>query len=239
MDALSQPARMQEPVHVSLWILVGFMVILHGLETAAAAGWVSPLFGWFYMHSAFGFFDPYFDAAMAGEPYPTQVYWSLITHGFLHGSWLHLAMNGAILLAVGHGVCRMAGATVMLVAFFCSVIMGAVTLGLMTETKAVLVGASGGVFGLLGLLLSWRARMMSRMGFSAMPVWRVVLALVVIHLFLIFGFESFGEGGLAGGNVAWQAHLGGFVAGWGLSYIYSPTRIIAKGPPSDPSLRQQ
>ena len=226
MDLINQPARNQEPVHVSLWILVGVMVILHGLESAAAAGWASPIFGWFLMHSAFGFFDPYFDAAMAGDPYPTQLYWSLITHAFLHGSWLHLAMNGAILLAVGHGVCRAAGAMVMLSVFFVSVGMGAVTMGLMAETKAVLVGASGGVFGLLGMLLAWRARMLARMGFSQMPVWRVILGLVAIHLLLIFGFESLSEGGFAGGNVAWQAHLGGFVAGWLMAYVYPPTRLI-------------
>ncbi|MEM1277589.1 MAG: rhomboid family intramembrane serine protease [Pseudomonadota bacterium] len=225
MDALDQQGRLQEPVHSSLWILVGVMVILHALETAAEAGWVSPLFGWFFMHSAFGFFDPYFDAAMEGQPYPAQLYWSFVTHAFLHGSWIHLAMNGAILLAVGHGVSRAAGPMVMLAVFFASVVMGAFTMGLMAETKAVLVGASGGVFGLLGVLLAWRTRMLAQMGYSQSPVWRVVIGLVVIHLFLIFGFESMGGDGFAGGSVAWQAHLGGFVMGWLMAYLYPPTRL--------------
>ncbi|MEM8790029.1 MAG: rhomboid family intramembrane serine protease [Pseudomonadota bacterium] len=230
MNALDQQTDQHTPVHASLWILVGVMVILHALEVAAGAGLVSPLFGWVFMHSAFGFFDPYFDAALAGEPHPQQLYWSLVTHAFLHGSWLHLAMNAAILLAIGHGVCRSAGVTAMLACFFASVIMGAVTMGLMTETKAVLVGASGGVFGLLGMMLAWRARMLSLQGFSQMPVWRVIIALLVIHLILIFGFESLDEGGLAGGSVAWQAHLGGFVTGWVLARVFTPPALrVAPG----------
>lgn len=205
------------PVHPLLWVLAGIMVALHVLEVAAARGYVTTLFSWFYLHSAFGFFDAYFDRALAGESYPTQLYWSFVTHAFLHGGLLHLGMNCAVFLAIGHAITRSAGVRPMLVCFFLSVIFGALLFGLIADTDAVLIGASGGVFGLLGMLTGWREMLLKTYGLSRGPVWRLILGLAAINLIFAFGAD-----GLGGGQLAWEAHLGGFLCGWVLSRVYPP-----------------
>lgn len=205
------------PVHPAIWLVAGIMVVLHLLEMGAARGYVSPLFSWFYLHSAFGFFDSYFDRALAGESYPHQLYWSFITHGFLHGSLIHLAMNCAVFLAIGHGITRMAGIGAMLACFFLSIISGALVFGLMATTDAVLIGASGGVFGQLGMMTAWRERMLRVNGLSRAPIWRLVLGLAAINLIFVIG-----AGSLAGGDMAWQAHLGGFICGWLIAGVFPP-----------------
>ena len=221
MTVFDAPARRREPPHPVLWLLVGVMAALHALEAGAEAGFVAPLFGQAEMRATFGFSDAAFDAALAGRPHPPQLYWSFATHAFLHGGWLHLAMNSAILLAIGHGVCRAAGPWAMLAIFLVSTVAGAATLGLTVETRAVLVGASGGVFGLLGAVLVRRARTLAQRGMSRAPVRRMVIALILAHI-LIFGFETVGGGGFAGGDIAWQSHLGGFVAGWLTAAPFTP-----------------
>ncbi|MEM7237882.1 MAG: rhomboid family intramembrane serine protease [Pseudomonadota bacterium] len=205
------------PVHPVLWVLTGIMVALHLLEMAAARGYVNSLFSWFYLHSAFGFFDAYFDRALAGESYPMQLYWSVVTHGFLHGGLIHLGMNCAVFLAIGHTIARTAGVKPMLVCFFTSVIAGALFFGLIAKTEAVLIGASGGVFGLLGMLTGWREMLLRSYGLSRAPVWRLILGLAAVNLLFAFGTDGFG-----GGQLAWEAHLGGFACGWILSRIYPP-----------------
>jgi membrane associated rhomboid family serine protease len=72
-----------------------------------------------------------------------------------------------------------------------------------------MIGASGAVFGLLGTVLRWRSRPIS--------FWRVLLVLVLLSLPAEF---------LVGGPVAWQAHLGGFLAGWVLGRVFPVRRRI-------------
>lgn len=218
MDILTpggQSAR--TPVHPVLWLIAGLMVLMYLLEEGAARGVLSPIFSWYYLHGMFGFFDTYFDAALLGEPYPDQLYWSVVTYAFLHAGILHLAMNGAVFLAIGHGIVRQAGVVAFLVCFFGSVIAGAVFFGLIATTDAVLIGASGGVFGQLGMIIAWRERILRYFGHSRAPVWRLVAGLVAINV--IF---SVGMTGMGGGQLAWEAHLGGFVFGWIAAQFFHP-----------------
>ncbi|MBY8976678.1 rhomboid family intramembrane serine protease [Rhodobacteraceae bacterium NNCM2] len=218
MDILT-PGRQstRTPVHPVLWLLAGLMVLMHLLEAGAARGYLSPIFSWYYLHDMFGFFDSRFDAALAGQPYPDQLYWSVVTYAFLHAGILHLAMNCSVFLAIGHGIVRHAGIMPLLVCFFGSAIAGAITFGLLANTDAVLIGASGGVFGQLGMLAAWRERLLRHHGLSRAPVWRLVMGLVVINVILAVGM-----GGMGGGQLAWEAHLGGFVAGWVIALFYNP-----------------
>jgi len=78
-------------------------------------------------------------------------YWRLITASFLHGSWLHLALNLLALLVFGRMVELFFGRTRMLVIFVLTCVSGAVVSYLLTPR--ISLGASTGVMGLIGALV--------------------------------------------------------------------------------------
>lgn len=209
----------RQPVHPVLWLLAGLMIAVHLAQMAAVEGWIGRIFLPFSIYDRFGFFTETFNAAMQGAGVPAQFWWSLVSHGFVHGSWLHLGMNTAIFLAIGHGIAQAGGVRVLLIVFFASVVAGAVVHGLISTHAGVLIGASGGVFGQLGMVVNWRAQMLSRQGLSRAPIWRLLLGLVAMNVILAVGFA-----GLGGAQLAWEAHLGGFVAGWLLGLVFQPRR---------------
>ena len=68
-----------------------------------------------------------------------------------------------------------------------------------------MIGASGAVFGLIGLWQAVEYRMRRRSGLPVQPVVMTFLGLVVSNI-LIFVMLS--------GGLAWEAHLGGWIVGW-------------------------
>ena len=88
-------------------------------------------------------------------------WWRVVTAGFLHVNETHLAMNLFGLWVLGRSVERGFGPLPMFVAFFVSSV-GAYTTGLFfmpatAEHPAIALGASAGVFGLVGALGSYAA----------------------------------------------------------------------------------
>jgi rhomboid protease GluP len=83
-------------------------------------------------------------------------YWRLITFGFLHWNLRHLLLNTLLLFLLGPIVERRAGAVALLIIFLsASVASGA---GILIKhqiwpAEGVSLGASGGMFGLLGAAL--------------------------------------------------------------------------------------
>jgi membrane associated rhomboid family serine protease len=78
--------------------------------------------------------------------------WRLVSAAFLHGGWQHLAMNVGALLLAGVIVERALGPARTLGLYVASAV-GASAASLLAH-DAVVAGASGGVFGLVGALLS-------------------------------------------------------------------------------------
>ena len=220
-DTYSRPpvTPRHSPVHPVLWLLVGVMVAIQALMSGAQAGWLPRIFSPVWVYTFGAFWDTKFDMALLGAaPADPQLLWSTVSHAFLHGGWLHLGMNGAVLLGLGHAITQAAGPGRMLAIFLLSAVAGAVVFGLIATVEGPLVGASGAVFGFLGTFVVWRARALRRMGLSLAPVVRLVLGLAAINLFLAIGM---GASGL-GVAVAWEAHLGGFVMGALLGALWSP-----------------
>lgn len=160
-------------------------------------------------------------------PYPPYV-----LHVFVHGGWLHLGMNLLGLLAfstpvarwliVGWG--RTRGAAAFLGVFFLTAIAGAVSESLYvlvsTHSDAVLVGASGGLMGLIGVLLRLGyGRAAYPLPLFSRPVLTGLVPWIVINLII----AAFGAPGF-GGQIAWAAHLGGLFAGLLLAGIIAPKR---------------
>lgn len=138
---------------------------------------------------------------------------TLVTYQFLHAGWLHLAGNLLFLRIFGPRVETTLGAgrwTVLLLA-------GGVAAGLAQawpepSSPLAMVGASGGVSGILGAYLVLHPRDELRLllpGVPGMqlPAWVILLAWFGLQLAYTNWSES-----LPGG-VAFRAHVGGFACG--------------------------
>jgi len=142
--------------------------------------------------------------APAGRLFALQPVTMFVTHAFLHGSLLHMVMNMTILLAIGRFVGDRYGAGAVLPVFLLSAIAGGVVFKLLASPAYPMVGASGAVFGFLGVWIVWDWRRHQRAHRSTGPVLRWVLVLAGLNVVLYYGL---------GGMLAWQAHLGGFLTG--------------------------
>jgi membrane associated rhomboid family serine protease len=157
--------------------------------------------------------------------------WTFVTYALLHGSWLHLGLNAVWLLAFGTPVARRFGTARFLGFFAVTAAAGAVA-HLVTHAgdPAPMVGASAAISGFMaaairfvfqpgGPLDLWSARDEASHAVPAAPLFaalrdpRIVAFLAIwFGLNLMFGVASLPILG-AEQPVAWQAHVGGFLAG--------------------------
>lgn len=201
------------PVHPALWIAAGLMVVPELVFWGVDAGLVSPRYGRLEVYWVFAWWDFDFELAIAGEGIDPRLFWSLITHAFMHGGWLHLLMNGAAFLGLGHAVSQLAGIRATAAIFAVTAAGGALTFSLITDHAGPLVGASGVVFGLIAVLTAWQEQALRRFGHDRSAIWQRILGLILVNVVLDLGM---------GGMLAWEAHLGGFVAGWLMASVFPP-----------------
>jgi membrane associated rhomboid family serine protease len=154
---------------------------------------------------------------------------SFVTHMLVHGDALHLGINSAWLLAFGSIIARRVGSIKFLALFIGSGIAGALTFLVLHPGLAVpVVGASGGISGLMGAVMrflfpainsgqGWMLReaphLIPRMSLQdAFRDYRFLatsIFFVLLNLLAIWGIGSPG----ASGPIAWEAHLGGYFFG--------------------------
>lgn len=129
-----------------------------------------------------------------------------ITYQFLHGGWLHLGINMITLAAFGAPVERLLGPR-RFVLFYLSagVAAGLIHILLFPGSADPVVGASGAISGVFGAVLMLMRYVGSLQ--SLLPV-----AVIWIGLNVFFGLFG-GTPGAGNEQVAWAAHIGGFVYG--------------------------
>ena len=156
----------------------------------------------------------------------------VLTHMFLHGSWMHLLGNMWFLWLFGNNVEDSMG-RLRFVVFYLLCGLTAATAQIITSPDSAIpmVGASGAISGVMGgyLLLYPTVRVYTLLvlGFfitsMALPAW-VMLGYWFLIQF-VSGWVSFG--GEAGG-VAFWAHVGGFVAGVVLVKLFARSDYVAE-----------
>jgi rhomboid family protein len=139
------------------------------------------------------------------------------TYQFLHGGWMHLIINMVSLAAFGAPVERLLGAR-RFVLFYLSagLVAGLVHVVLFPESVDPVIGASGAISGVFGGVLMLMRYVGSLT--SLLPV-----AAIWIGLNIFFGLLG-GTPGAAGEQVAWTAHIGGFVYGLAAIRLFMPRR---------------
>ncbi len=133
---------------------------------------------------------------------------TFVTHAFLHANWTHVLANSYALLLFGLLSERFLGPARVAVVYFLSAIGGAMLFLLLNPASATpLVGASGAISGLFGAAI-----------ISAPPASRRSLMInAVVWLGLNVGMPALAT--QAGGRIAWEAHLGGFLVGLLMGWI--------------------
>lgn len=190
-----------------LWGLVGLMAAIEAVVGLSEAGIIGAS-NWRWPAFAIGaFWQPIFSGGM--EPlYPGQTLLMFVTHAFLHGGFMHMALNGVILLALGKFVAGRIGAARTLLLLFLAAGGGGLAFGLLSASNAPMIGASGAVFGLIGLWQAWDYRMRRSASLPVRPVLVAILGLAVANVVFFV---------MLGGGLAWEAHLGGWLIGFFLA----------------------
>lgn len=159
------------------------------------------------------------------------LWWTPLTHMFMHMSWgqswgwLHIVFNSGALVALGPAIAQRFGRDALggvLFLFFYLVcgLAGAGVFLLLGPDQVLAVGASGAIFGLWGAVARLSGPGEARLAPILAPsVLRQVGSALISNL-VVLG-AAFGYGALSGGGggIAWQAHLGGFVAGFFLIQV--------------------
>ncbi|MEM9059866.1 MAG: rhomboid family intramembrane serine protease [Pseudomonadota bacterium] len=205
-----------------VWALTGVFIAFELAFALANAG-VLPIadLRW-QIYLKLAFFDLYFEGVRDGQAVPWWFWTSFLSYSVIHGGLLHLAMNGVFFVAVGGMVAKVIGATKFLILFAVTAVGGALVFGLLANSQGPMVGASGALFGLIGALKAWEWRYIRLTGASADRFWRTIIALAAMNLLLAVAFP--GEGSLA-----WEAHLGGFLAGFLIAPVLAP-RLAGPSP---------
>lgn len=132
--------------------------------------------------------------------------WRLLTVSLVHASLWHVALNMLALWAIGRSLEPMLGRWRFLALYLLSVLGGSVLVALLAPGTWV-VGASGGVWGLLGAMFVIGRHIGAN----------VTAIAVLLGLNLVITF-------LPGSGISWQAHIGGGLAGALVGFVFARTR---------------
>ena len=131
-------------------------------------------------------------------------WWRLLSAMWLHAHPLHLALNAIFLWRFGDYVERLLGPVVFLIVY---VLAGVVASAVSLQFHGLSVGASGAIFGLVGVLLTvaMTSRGSGGLGEMVAELQPNLISIVVANLFLGFLMQGVDNaahiGGLAGGLV--------------------------------------
>ena len=147
---------------------------------------------------------------------------TLFTSMFMHGGWLHLLGNMLYLWIFGDNVEDRFG-HVKFIVFYLLCGLGATfaQMAFSSGSNVPNLGASGAIAGVLGayIVLFPKGRVNVLMGRGVIPM----PALVVIGFWIVLQFIS-GVGSISNsaetGGVAYMAHIGGFIAGVVLTFLF-------------------
>ncbi len=200
-----------------IW-LIGVLAVLHGLRTLTKAGNASDIvyeYGFVPARYSRAFLESHM--ADPGSIWERAV--PFVSYMGLHNDWTHLAINCLWLLAFGPIVARRFGAA-LFVAFFivCGVAGAVMYLAFNWGSAVPVVGASGAISGLMAAALRMLPGQVPWAIHGEAPLAPVFSRQILIFtavwaaINLLAGVTGLGMGGESG-LVAWQAHLGGFLAG--------------------------
>jgi membrane associated rhomboid family serine protease len=148
----------------------------------------------------------YLHGFLAGPPiHFDHDYWRLVTSGFLHANLLHIGFNMYLLWILGQMLEPAIGSVKFAAVYVTSLLAGSFG-ALLVSPNVATVGASGAIFGLMGVaVVEMRQRGID-------PMQSGIGGLILINLVFTFAFSNISVGGHIGGLI------GGFLAGYAILF---------------------
>jgi membrane associated rhomboid family serine protease len=229
----NQPLINLPPVVI---VIIGVLVGVHLILQFASLPWQN------WAQFAFAFIPARFGPAPFPQ-IPGSAYWSMFTYAFLHADWFHVATNSIWLAIFSKPVATWMGSARYLTVLVISIIAGAVA-GLVVHWGqfVIMVGASAGVSGVLAAAIpimygGSSARPNEPQGILApfrplSPQQFLNNSRALIFTFIWLGATMItatsqymtGTAFLEERVIAWEAHLGGFIAGLVSFYLLDRKR---------------
>jgi membrane associated rhomboid family serine protease len=214
--------RRSFPTVTLLLIIANIIVFIHQLTLSPHAAEA------FIM--TYGVVPAKIQLALTGHRYTfTQALIPLFTCMFLHGGWLHIIGNMWFLWVFGANVEDRMGPVPFLIFYLVCGIGSSIAQTLFSWGSHIpALGASGAISGVLGayIVLFPQSQILTLITIFILWFRARVPALVFIGLWFLIQFlsavGSLGASGMvAGGGVAWWAHVGGFLLGMALARVMS------------------
>ncbi len=153
---------------------------------------------------------------------PEQTFLPFVTSIFLHGGWLHLLGNMLYLWVFGDNVEDRLGHGGYLLFYLAAGAAGSFAhIAANIQSEIPTIGASGAIAGVLGAYLIFfpRARVLTLIPIGFFLTTARLPAPLFLFIWFILQLLNASLAGLVSGaqTVAWWAHIGGFLAGFGLA----------------------
>ncbi|HET6447554.1 MAG TPA: rhomboid family intramembrane serine protease, partial [Conexibacter sp.] len=136
-----RPRSMAAAAPVATQAIVAINVVAYLAELFTGRGFGSIESGTVFQHGA-----------LLGPLVASGDWWRVVTSGFLHASFLHVAFNLVFIWFIGRSLEPAIGTARFVVVYAASLLCGSLGV-LLLEPNAVAVGASGAAFGLMGALI--------------------------------------------------------------------------------------
>ena len=159
---------------------------------------------------------------------------TVITSMFMHGGWFHIAGNMWFLWIFGNNVEDSMG-SIRFVVFYllCGLLAAGLQTAINPESAVAMVGASGAIGGVMGayILLYPRVHVHMLIFFGFFFTTIAVPAVLMLGYWLVLQLiGGFGAVGSQEGGVAFWAHIGGFLGGAALIFLFRNPRLLEKHP---------
>jgi membrane associated rhomboid family serine protease len=196
--------RKKFPLVTAILLIVN--VVVFGLEIARGPAFIER---WAFVPARF-------------EANPLGHWYTLFTALFLHGGLLHIASNMIYLLIFGDNIEYRFGYLSFILFYFLSGAFGNLTHMLFSPGATTpVIGASGAIAGVLGAYIllypKRRVRVLMLYTILQLPALIVIGAWFILQLLSSLAMFS---GATEAGGIAYLAHVGGFVAGFLMTFFF-------------------
>jgi rhomboid protease GluP len=179
--------------------------VMFSINTGRGGGWMD-----LDSETLFIFGAKWRAAILAGE------YWRLVTAGFLHGGAIHIMMNSWVLFDLGAQVEEALGTSRLLIIYFISTITGFGAS--MYWSDSLSVGASAGLFGLIGAMIAYGMQSKSAMSSAIRQHYtRWAMYGMAMGFLGVFAIDN-------------GAHIGGLAGGFGVAYLMGSPSLLPHSP---------
>lgn len=229
-----------------IMVLGAIMIVLHGLQDFVLSPALRQdlLLGFSFLPIRYSEAGQAFDfpGGFLGD------IWTFVTYAFLHGSWMHLILNLVWMAAFATVVLRRIGTVNFALFFIITAAAGAlVHLVLHIGSSSPLVGVSAVLSGAMAASARFAfnrgyggfAALQSRHTSPCLTLKQLrhnQQAMMFLGIWLVLNLVFGLMGG--GGQIAWEAHLGGFVSGLLVFPYLDPFSRPPKRPKKDPPKKQ-